>query len=142
MKTWIWIAAAVVVVGMVALVACKSTKIEAPIYDDFEALPSATPVKVEAGQENHLRVGQTIVFNATVHGSVGLDFELNYDKEFFDCKYKSEWANPSKKDMPGGDRQEVTYTLTAKKAGTTTITSYELWRGTKRDEKVYTIVIR
>ena len=134
--------AAVLVLGMATLGACKSKKIEAPIVDNFGALPSSTPAKLIPDQPASLPVGQTVEFKGTAHGSVGLAFDIDYDKEFFDCEYKSEWANPSKKDMPGGDKRNVTYTLKAKKSGTTTITTREIFRGTVMHENVFPVIIK
>ena len=75
------------------------------------------------------KLGDTIQFKGSYHASVGLDYYLEYDKSAFSITETSNYENPSRSHMPGGDRKEVTYTLSCLKTGNFQIKEIESFRG-------------
>lgn len=84
---------------------------------------------MEKGSNIILGFGEDIQYKGIVHGSVGINYVLEYDKTAFKQHKVLSYTDPSKAHMCGGDRQEVIYTLTALKEGDFLIKEIEDFRG-------------
>ena len=84
---------------------------------------------MEKRNEIVLCTGEDILFHGIVHGSVGINYALEYDKTAFNENKVLSYTNPSRAHMCGGDKQDVIYTLTALKEGDFLIKEIEYFRG-------------
>lgn len=84
---------------------------------------------MEKGNEIDICVGAEIQYKGIVHGSVGIDYRLDYDKTAFKEYKVLSYTDPSRAHMCGGDKQEVIYTLIALKEGDFLIKEIEDFRG-------------
>lgn len=91
-----------------------------------------------------ISINDEIIFESFVHGSVGIWYELDYDKEAFaeDRTYK--YVDPSflEKRTCGGDKEEVIVSLTALKKGVFRINEIENFRGNRRKIKTHKIRVK
>lgn len=79
-----------------------------------------------------LSIGDELEYRGTVYSSVGLDFELHYNKNAFSLRKDYRYVNPDKSSMPGGDEESLSYMLTARKKGCYVIREVQVFRGKKR----------
>lgn len=97
--------------------------------------------KAKAISVKTIKVGDTLTFTGTIHASVGLEYEIEYDNNAFKTVINEEVLSPEKMNMPGADKHSVTYSLTATKAGKFNIKEYELFRGDKRLIKTTKVIV-
>ena len=83
---------------------------------------------MKKGNKIVLCTGEDIQFQGVVHGSVGINYALEYDKTAFNEYKVLSYTNPSRAHMCGGDKQDVIYTLTALKEGDFLIKEIEYFR--------------
>ena len=88
--------------------------------------------------------GDSITFTLRVHASVGIGYELDYDKEAFMTKTSYQYVNPlfETNPCPGGDAQIVTVCLTAQKKGEFRVMEIENYRGVRTVKKIYGIRVK
>ncbi len=88
--------------------------------------------------------GDSITFTLRVHASVGIGYELDYDKEAFMRKTSYQYVNPlfETNPCPGGDAQIVTVCLIAQKKGVFRVMEIENYRGVRTVKKIYGIRVK
>lgn len=87
-------------------------------------------------------VGDTLYYYGTRHGSVGTEYMLKLDETAFDVKVSSAYDNPEKSQMPGGDRQNLTYKVICKKQGTFLIREIVFTRSDISIKAEHTIIVK
>lgn len=91
-----------------------------------------TPYKFWSFHFVILRIGDEIEYKGKVHGSIGLGFELQLNKNAFSMHKDYRYVNPDRLSMPGGDEKTLTCMLTARKKGCYVIKEIQDFRGEKR----------
>lgn len=83
--------------------------------------------------------GDSITFESKVYGSVGIWYELDYDRSAFTESRAFEYVDPLFKEnpCPGGDEQVVRVSLTAQKRGLFYITEIEDFRGERTVKRIH-----
>lgn len=87
--------------------------------------------------------GEHLTFKGRVHGSVGIEYRIEYDKTAFQVEYNCEYVY-SKEDrdmLEGADDSTVTYGLTPLKKGQFEIYEVEELRGQETARNMHTIVV-
>ncbi len=88
--------------------------------------------------------GDHLTFKGRVHGSVGIEYSIEYDKAAFRMEYGHKYSHPvkdGKRMPPGADRKIVTYELTPLKRGIFDIYEVEGFRGRETARKKHMIVV-
>lgn len=91
-----------------------------------------------------LTKGDCLTFESRIHGSVGLWYELDYDKGAFTESRSYEYVDPSfeANPCPGGDEKIVKICLTALKEGRFRITEIENFRGERTVKRIHEIRVK
>ena len=91
-----------------------------------------------------ISVGDILTFESRVHESVGLWYELDYDKDAFNESTLYEYVDPlfEKDPCPGGDEQVVRIYLKAQKKGIFHIIEIENFRGERTERKVHIVEVK
>ena len=91
-----------------------------------------------------LSQGDFLTFKSHIHGSVGLWYELDYDKVAFSESRSYKYVSPSFEahPCPGGDEKIVEVRLTALKKGRFLITEIENFRGEQIVKKIHKIRVK
>ncbi len=87
-------------------------------------------------------VGDEIQYRGIVHGSVGIHYFLEYDIPAFKEHKVLSYTEPDIAHLPGGDEQEVVYTLTALKSGRYVIVEIDDFRGEKTVRRENIVVVK
>ena len=88
--------------------------------------------------------GEHLTFKGRVHGSVGIEYRIEYDKTAFHVEYSCKYVHPVKEGRimaPGADRKIVTYKVTPLKKGQFEIYEVEGFRGQETARNKHTIVV-
>ena len=87
--------------------------------------------------------GDHLTFKSRVHGSVGIEYRIEYDKTAFQVEYNCEYVySKGDRDMlDGADEYFVTYVLTPLKRGIFKIYEVEGFRGQETARNKHTVVI-
>lgn len=85
--------------------------------------------------------GVLIKYSHAVHGSVGITYRMEYNKDAFEMSCDTEYSNPQavRQHMCGADRGVATCTLKAMKKGTYTIKVIHEFRGEVENTETYTV---
>jgi len=88
--------------------------------------------------------GDSITFESQVYGSVGIWYEIDYDKSAFRESRAFEYVDPLFKvnPCPGGDEQIVRVRLTALKRGLFYITEIEDFRRERTVKRIHKIRVK
>ena len=88
--------------------------------------------------------GDFLTFESRVHRSVGMWYELDYDKDAFTESRSYEYVDSSfeANPCPGGDEQIVTICLTPLKKGRFCITEIENFRGERTVKRIHKIWVK
>ncbi len=91
-----------------------------------------------------LSKGDCLTFKSHIHGSVGLWYELDYEKVAFTESRSYQYVDSSYEGnpCPGGDKQIVEVCLTALKKGRFLITEIENFRGERTVKKIHKIRVK
>lgn len=100
-----------------------------PLANGYVASQQRNDPNAPKTETKTVKVGETVEFKGTIHGSVGIEDYLDYDKTAFDLEEDERYLNPDHENLLGGDKKSVTFKLTAKKAGTFTIKEMQNFRG-------------
>lgn len=84
--------------------------------------------------------GDHLTFKGRVHGSVGIEYRIEYNKTAFRMEYNYKYVH-SEKEGCGADDSTVTYELTPLKRGIFVIYEVEGFRGQETARKKHTIVV-
>ncbi len=84
-----------------------------------------------------------LTFKGRVHGSVGIEYRIEYDKTAFRMEYNYKYVHSEKerRTLCGADDSTVTYELTPLKRGIFVIYEVECFRGQETARKKHTIVV-
>ena len=88
--------------------------------------------------------GEHLTFKGKVHGSVGKEYRIEYDKTAFRVEYSCKYLHPiesGRKMKPGGDGKIVTYEFTPLKKGQFEIYEVEGFRDYETSRTEHTIVV-
>lgn len=97
---------------------------------------------VNKPSRHEYRIGDSFELHGVRHGSVGMDCALEYDTAAFAVKTSCSYDHPLRRNMCGGDRQTVTYTVICKKCGAFVIREIENFRGEKSIKAEHAILVR
>ena len=84
-----------------------------------------------------------LTFKGRVHGSVGIEYRIEYDKTAFQVEYNYKFVHSEKerRTLCGADDSTVTYELTPLKKGLFDIYEVEGFRCQETARKKHTIVV-
>ena len=88
--------------------------------------------------------GDHLTFKGRVHGSVGIEYRIEYDETAFQVEYNCKYVHPVKEGRimaPGADCKIATYELTPLKRGIFKIYEVEGFRGQETVRNKHTIVV-
>lgn len=87
--------------------------------------------------------GEHLTFNGRVHGSVGIEYRIEYDKTAFRMEYNYKYVHSEKerRTLCGADDSTVIYELTPLKRGIFVIFEVEGFLGQETAIKKHTIVV-
>ena len=87
--------------------------------------------------------GDHLTFKGRVHGSVGIEYRIEYDKTAFRMEYNYKYVYSEKErcTLCGADDSTVTHELTPLKRGIFLIYEVEGFRGQETARKKHTIVV-
>lgn len=142
LRLWLVAAVSCVALGVGAAEINAGDDVQAPVKCAVEInFTSEEPVMPGKTKSVVVKRGQTVCIQAMVHGSVGMDFEMESDSRFFKVSEETKYlgVNP---DAPGGDRAMRTVWLKATRRGTTKIVCKEIMRGDVVKEIVYKVVVK
>lgn len=102
-------------------------------------------IKIDLGKQSDykIKVGQLISCRLYQFSSTGLNTEYSIDNDevLALSRNKREFANPSKSEMPGGDKGHSNVVFEATKAGICNLVIREMYRGNLRKELKYKIIV-
>lgn len=87
--------------------------------------------------------GDHLTFKGRVHGSVGIEYRIEYDKTAFQVEYNCEYVyyEEDRDMLDGADDSTVTYELIPLKKGIFKVYEVEGFRGEETASKKHTIVV-
>ena len=87
--------------------------------------------------------GDHLTFSGRVHGSVGIEYRIEYDKTAFrmEYNYKYVYSKEDRDMLDGADDSTVIYELTPLKRGIFVIFEVESFRGQETARNKHTVVI-
>lgn len=87
--------------------------------------------------------GNHLTFKGRVHGSVGIEYRIEYDKTAFRMEYNYKYVHSEieRRMLCGSDNSNVTYELIPLKRGIFVIFEVEGFRGQETARKKHTIVV-
>lgn len=106
-----------------------------------ETEPQSTKVLGDEDSKISIPLGCDILYSHFVHGSVGYNYSVEYDRRAFQLSEKLEYKNPDAvaKGMCGGDEAILTSTLSPMRKGRFIVKIIHSFRGSQ--ERVITHVI-
>jgi hypothetical protein len=119
----------------------KGTKEVETVIDEQPKVVLDTVRLIPFKGKETIRLGQILVYTASVHGSVGKAIDVSHDDtgalELIDTKFK--FKKEQVEGMTGGDAATNSFIFEGIKVGKTTITIQEIFRGEVKNE--FTIVV-
>lgn len=87
--------------------------------------------------------GDHLTFKGRVHGSVGIEYRIEYDKTAFQVEYNCEYvySKEERRTLCGADDSTIIYELTPLKRGIFVIFEVEGFRSQETARKKHTIVV-